>query len=529
MTQLPPTQVAVIGAGINGVAIARDLALRGVRCALIEKADACNGTSAWSTRLIHGGLRYLEFAEVDLVRESLREREILLRCAPHLVQPLPLMIPIYQGARRGPLMIFAGMLAYDLLSFDKSLPWHRMLRASQVESKSPGLLRKGLRGAAIYYDCQVEYAERLVVENLLDARAHGAQLYLYHEVIEIGAGGLQLRDESGQVKSLQADLVVNVTGPWVDQLLQRCGGNLPRQMGGTKGSHLVVDRFEGLPEEALYVENSQDGRPYFIVPWNDQLLIGTTDLRSQEDLDRVKASRQECQYLIEETNRLYPRARLSLDQIHFTYSGVRPLPYTPKGSTAAITRRHQVVEHKELNFPMYSIVGGKLTTYRSLAQEACDIFVRRLGLGKLPCRTARVPLPGYSLLHEPRFTQIFAERHNLSPLTARHLTRTYGAFAEDIALLIRDEAELGRPLCEQSGAIAAEAVYCSQREFVHHLSDFMLRRSLIGWQPDQGRAALAPALDWMARTLGWDAARSQQERENYLRRLEDFQVPAESD
>ncbi len=518
-------QVVVIGAGINGAAIARDLALRGVRCALVDKSDLCYGTSAWTTRLIHGGLRYLEFAEVDLVRESLREREILLRCAPHLVRPLPLMIPIYKGARRGPLMIFAGMLAYDILSFDKSLPWHRMLSSKEVKRRSPGLLAQGLRGAAVYYDAQVEYAERLVVENVLDARQHGCDVFLYHEVIELSRNGVQVRTESGDVKTLEADLIINVTGPWVDELLQRCGGNLPRQMGGTKGSHIVVKRFEGLPEEALYVENQQDGRPYFIVPWNDQLLIGTTDLRSEEKIDEVKASREECQYLIEETNRLYPQAQLSLDTVAFTYSGVRPLPYTPAGSTAAITRRHQVIEHKELDFPLFSVVGGKLTTYRSLAQEACDKILKRLGLGKRPCRTLRSPLPGYALLHEPRFTQIFAERHGLSLETARHLTRTYGARAEDIALLARRQSELAEVVCDQTGALAAEVVWSSQNECVQHLTDFLLRRSLIGWQPGQAQQAIDPCLRWMAQTLDWDSARQQQEKEAYLQRIQHFQVP----
>lgn len=518
-------QVLILGAGINGAGIARDLALRGVRCGLIDKADLCNGTSAWSTRLIHGGLRYLEYAEVDLVRESLREREVLLRNAPHLVRPLPLLIPIYRGARRGPLMIWAGMLAYDLLSFDKSLPMHRMLSARQVRDRSPGLGSDGLRGAAIYYDAQVEYAERLVVENALDAQLHGADLLLYHEVLEIGPQGVRVRNEAGQEEWIKADLVINVTGPWVDQLLQRSPGNYPQQMGGTKGSHLVVDPFPGLPPEALYVEASADGRPYFIVPWNDQILIGTTDLRTDENLDKIVASREECQYLLDETNRLYPQANLSLDKIHFTYSGVRPLPHSPKGKTAAITRRHQVIEHKEAGFPFFSVVGGKLTTFRSLAQEAVDKIFKKLQLPKAPCQTARRPLPGYALLHEPRFTSLYADRHGLSLKTSRHLTRTYGAWAEDIALLAHQQGDLSQVICEQTGAIAAEVVFSCQREKVTHLEDFMLRRSLIAWQPGQGQPAVDAVTALMATVLGWDQRTQEVEKERYLERLKAFQVP----
>lgn len=518
-------QVVIIGAGINGAGIARDLAMRNVRCALVDKADLCNGTSAWSTRLIHGGLRYLEFAEIDLVRESLREREVLLRSAPHLVRPLPLMIPIYRGARRGPFMIWCGMLAYDLLSFDKSLPWHRMLRAPQVTEKTPGLRSQDLRAAAIYYDCQVEYAERLVVENALDARRNGAHLYLYHEVVEVGSQGVRIRNEAGEVDLLQADLVINVTGPWVDQLLQRAPGQAPRQMGGTKGSHIIVPPFPGLPQEALYVEASKDGRPYFIVPWNNQVMIGTTDLRSDEDLDTIQASREECQYLLDETNRLYPQANLTLDRISFTYSGVRPLPYTPKGATAAITRRHHVVEHPEAGFPLFSVVGGKLTTYRSLAQEAVDKILKKLGLGKRPCRTASQALPGHALLHEPRFTQLFAERHHLSATTAAHLTKTYGAAAEEIALLTHEDSALARPICEVTGAIAAEVVWSTRNEEVTHLEDFMLRRSLIGWQAGQGKQAAPVVARWMAQEKGWDEAQQAQEVERYLTRIQRFQVP----
>lgn len=517
-------QVAVIGAGINGAGIARDLALRGIRCALIDKADLCNGTSAWSTRLVHGGLRYLEYAEVDLVRESLREREILLHQAPHLVHPLPLMIPIYQGARRGPLLIWAGMLAYDLLSWDKSLPWHRMLSARETLRRSPGLRSERLRGSAVYYDAQVEFAERLVLENVVDAHRHGCDLYLYHEVVDLQAGKITVQQD-GRSREIGFDVCINVTGPWVDDLLQRCHREFPRQMGGTKGSHIVVDRFAGLPQEALYVEASADGRPYFIVPWNDQLLIGTTDLRTEEDLDRVQASRAECQYLLEETNKLYPQAGLGFEHIHFTYSGVRPLPYTPKGSTASITRRHQVVEHKEAGFPLYSVVGGKLTTYRSLAEEACNKVLKRLGTGPRPCRTRRRPLPGQALLHEETFSKLFAERHGLSESTGRHLTRTYGAWAEEIAVLARQDEVLRTVICSQTGAIAAEVVWSCRHEHVRHVDDFLLRRSLIGWRAGQALAALPAVIRWMALELGWDAARQEKEAERYREVVRRFQVP----
>lgn len=215
----------VIGAGINGSGIARDAAMRGLRVLLLDKGDAGGGTTSWSTRLIHGGLRYLEHREVALVRESLRERERLLRIASHLVRPLPLLIPIYGGDRRGPLLIRAGMLAYDALSYDKSLPRHRMLSRDAALAEAPGLDPSGLRGAALYYDAQVEYAERLAVESMLDARDHGAEVRLYTAVTALDwdggdISGVRARDElTGEEFRFAARAVLNVAGPWVDQVL----------------------------------------------------------------------------------------------------------------------------------------------------------------------------------------------------------------------------------------------------------------------------------------------------------------------
>ncbi len=248
----------VIGAGINGAGIARDAALRGLRVLLLDKGDVASGTTSWSTRLIHGGLRYLEHAEIGLVRESLRERERLLKIAPHLVHPLPLLIPIYQGDARGPLTIRAGMMAYDALSFGKSLPHHQMLDRDAARQRAPGLSADRLRGAALYFDGQAEYPERLALENALDAKAHGADVRTYHEVdeIEVEAGrvsGIAGHDVlTGQRFRARAPIIANVAGPWVDDVL--AGAPITaakRRIGGTKGSHIVVAPFPGVPQDGL--------------------------------------------------------------------------------------------------------------------------------------------------------------------------------------------------------------------------------------------------------------------------------------
>ncbi|MCC2629878.1 MAG: dependent oxidoreductase [Thermomicrobiales bacterium] len=258
----------LIGAGINGSGIARDATLRGLRVLVLDKGDVAGGTTSWSTRLIHGGLRYLEHREVGLVRESLQERERLLRIAPHLVRPLPLLLPIYRGDKRGRLLIRAGMVAYDVLSRGKSLPGHRVLSRAAALGRAPGLAVPGLLGAALYHDAQVEYAERLALENALDARAHGAEIRTYHHVSEIlredervtGVAGNDIL--TGEPFRYAAPVVVNVAGPWVDEVL--AGSNLgqrSRLIGGSKGSHIVIDPFPGAPRDALYAEARQDGRP----------------------------------------------------------------------------------------------------------------------------------------------------------------------------------------------------------------------------------------------------------------------------
>src|SRR5215207_8488362 len=341
--------VVVVGAGVNGCGVARDAAMRGLRVLLLDKGDIAAGTTAASTRLIHGGLRYLEHGEVGLVRESLRERETLLRkVAPHLVRPLPMLVPVYAGRRRGRVRLRAGMLAYDLLSPSKSLPRHRMLDAAEALAYAPGLEPGGLRGAALFYDAQVEYAERLAVENALDARARGATVLTYARVerlpVEGGAArGVVFTDLlGGATHEARASVVLNAAGPWVDEVLEGSGAGGERLVGGTKGSHVVVRAFAGAPRTAVYAEATEDGRPFFVVPWDGKLLVGTTDERYTGDLDRVEADAREIEYLLRETNRAFPSARLTRGDVLYTYSGVRPLPRVAAGEEGAVTRRHFV-------------------------------------------------------------------------------------------------------------------------------------------------------------------------------------------
>jgi glycerol-3-phosphate dehydrogenase len=394
--------VIIIGAGINGAGIARDAAMRGLKVLLVDKSDPGSGTTSASTRLIHGGLRYLEHYEFGLVRESLRERETLLKIAPHLVRPLPITIPIYKHSRRGRATIRAGMIAYDLLSIGKSLPRHRMLSRRETLKQLPGLNPEGLLGSALYYDAQVEFPERLVLENVLAAREHGAEVLTYTRVTKLLTEGdsvstVEFVCEDGQTSCVRADVVVNATGPWVDRLLEQAPVQSPRLIGGTKGSHIVVPAFDGAPTTAIYIEAQSDRRPFFIIPWNGNYLIGTTDVRFEDDPDEVRSEPWEIDYLLAETNRAFPSVQLTREHILFTYSGVRPLARTGDKDEQSITRRHFIREHPRLR-NLLSIVGGKLTTYRSLAEECVNTVFRKLGRPSPPCRTAEVLLPGVSRL-----------------------------------------------------------------------------------------------------------------------------------
>lgn len=385
-------EIVIIGAGINGAGIARDAAMRGLKVLLIEKGDPGAGTTSASTRLIHGGLRYLEHFEFGLVRESLSEREILLRIAPQLVKPLPIAIPIYKDGNRGRLTIRAGMILYDLLSWGKSLPNHRMLSRRQTLERWPGLNPAGLAGSALYYDAQVEFPERLVEANVRSARASGAQVLTHTRVTSFAVqhgkvSGIGFMSEAGHERFAEAVLVINAAGPWIDLVLERAPVESPKLIGGTKGSHLIVPPFPSAPSNAIYLEARSDGRPIFIIPWNELYLIGTTDVRFEGDPDDVRCEPWEIDYLLAETNLAFPNARLRRETILDTYSGVRPLPVTDEKDEQSITRRHFIREHPRLP-NLLSIVGGKLTTYRSLAEECVDLIYRKLGKHPPPCQTA---------------------------------------------------------------------------------------------------------------------------------------------
>ncbi len=503
----------VIGGGINGVAIARDAAMRGMTVVLLEREDFGSGTSAWSSRLIHGGLRYLEYREFGLVRESLRERQRLLRNAPHLVKPLPMVIPMYEGAKRGPAKIRAGMALYDALSFDKSVPRFHFDDADSVLAELPGLDPSGLKGGATFYDAQVTFPERLVIEQAISAWSHGAHLANRARVTGIRNDGAVVRgvlvtdDLTGERFELSGRIVVNVAGPWVDQVLLGgpANGARKRLIGGTRGSHLVVERWNGAPDDAIYYESRSDQRPILIIPWNGMVMIGSTDIRFEGDLDRVTATDQEIDYLLAEVNALYPDLNLAGSDILYSYAGIRPLPYTQGSTSGAITRRHFIHDHAPQMRGLWSIVGGKLTTHRSLAEEVVDKAVRALGKSAR-CETANAQFPGARGVVDAHFAAGFrqhAREIGLEERTADRLSGLYGVQADRILDRVRSDPSSAGVVDEASGAIIAEVIHAVRAEMATSLKDVLLRRTMLAYGATAGIGQDLTVLEIGGKAVGW--------------------------
>ena len=524
--------VIVLGGGINGSAIARDAAMRGLTVLLIEKDDVSNATSAWNSRMVHGGIRYLEHYEFDLVRESLREREWLLHAAPHLVKPLPFLMPFQRRNKRSPWLLRMGMLAYDVLSYDKSLPHFRLYGKRGALAKAPGLDPAQLRGGALFYDAQVDFAERLSVENVLSAREHGAQVLTHTKATRLlvegrTVVGVEYSDQlSGATSSARARVTVNATGPWADELLEGLPDHDKPLIGGTKGTHLVVDPFPGAPTGgcAMYYEAASDGRPVLVIPWQGRFLIGSTDIRYHGDPGAVTADQGEIEYILTETNLLMPSAGLTRDSVRFVYTGVRPLPFDPKDDPAKITRHHVVKDHAPAVEGLVTIVGGKLTTFRSLGQDATDRVVRKLGAGKRRSTTRKEKLPGGATADYAAFASAFRASTELGEQAATRLLSIYGVRAAQVVALARDEKGLDRVFDAGSGALAAELVYALRVESARTLTDVIMRRTMLGLDPDLPIASVEAAAAILAKHEGWERGRAAREVDAYVKYAARFRL-----
>ncbi|MFJ5862640.1 glycerol-3-phosphate dehydrogenase [Pseudarthrobacter sp. NPDC092439] len=525
-----PFDVVVVGAGINGLGIARDAALRGLRVVLLEQDDICSGVSAWSGRLVHGGLRYLEHRDFALVRESLRERELLFRLAPHLVKPLRLIMPLSSHSRRPAWLIRIGMFLYDALSFDKKTQGHEVLNRDAILRRFPGISPDGLRGAVVFTDGQVEYAERLCTEVALAAAGAGAVIRtkarVEEPVMEGGrVVGVRYRNTlTDEMHEVRAPIVLNVAGPWIDRIFRRGAPEQPRLNGGTKGSHLIVDPFPGAPDDVVYYESKTDGRLVLVIPWMGRYLIGTTDLRFDRDPGEARCDADEMDYLLGEVNELIPTAKLTPADVLFTYSGVRPLPYAPDVEEWEIPRSHVLHDHAPDLPGLITVVGGKLTTYRQLAQDAIDDVFKRLGRKSPKCVTASLPLPGAAGDFTAARTAL--GREGLDGRTVERLLALYGTRALDV-ISEADTAGGGYPVLDPAtGALEAEILLAVRHEFAQTLTDVLARRMLLAFEPGHGLDVVERAAAVMGDECGWDSERQAAEIRGYREWLERLAVPA---
>lgn len=478
----------VIGGGINGLGAAADAASRGLTVLIVEKGDWGGGTTSASSRLIHGGLRYLQYGEMDLVRESLRERGTLTRQRPHLIHPISLLIPAYKNAPTPKWMIGTGLFLYDVLARDPLFPHPAPLTVSRMREREPGLQTNGLTGGFSYPDAQVEFPERVCVELVQETRAMGGQAKNHTRVTALRQDktgrviGAILHDElTGEMGEVDAKLIINAAGPWLDVVTRTLSVPPPQLIGGTWGTHLVLPMRSGGPKGSLYATARKDGRPFFLLPWDDRLLVGTTDVKfTGTDPDELKMADWEVQYLLDETNHLFPGANYSPADVQVTTTGVRPLPASGDKAAGAITRRHYLVNHEEKHniAGLASIVGGKLTTYRSLAEEVVNTVFKLLNRPPVPCSTGVIgdvtPVP--ELVKAARLEM---EKLNLPPAHAEQLVGLYGPAYADVLARVKNDPTLGRPLGSNTPHLEAQVVHAVQSEEAQTVADIVSRRLML--------------------------------------------------
>ena len=529
-----PLDVLVVGGGVVGTGAALDAVSRGLTVGLLEQRDLASGTSSRSSKLVHGGLRYLEMFDFGLVREALEERGLLLtRLAPHLVRPVPFLYPLHRTVQRP--YVGAGLALYDVLAmagkYEMGLPKHKHLFRKQVARIAPDLRTDDLSGAVRYYDCQVDDA-RLVVTLARTAAHHGTLVATRTRVtgfLRDGARvvGVRATDlETGTDLEVRARTVLNATGVWTDDVERLLGGTPSLDVEASKGIHLVVPR-DRIRSECGFTTKTEKS-VLFVIPWGRHWIIGTTDTAWDLDLAHPAASRTDIEYLLGHVNTML-KVPLDHTDVEGVYAGLRPLlagkPGRGVGSggegevaTSKVSREHTVVSPAP---GLVLIAGGKLTTYRVMARDAVDLAVR--GWPEVaPSHTERVPLLGADgFLTRTNQRVSLSRRSGLEVGRIDHLLGRYGGLVDELLALVAARPELGVPLPGAEDYLSAEIVYAVTHEGARHLDDVLARRTRISIETfDRGTVAVTAAADLMATELGWDRARRDDEVDHYLRRVE---------
>ena len=527
--------VLVVGGGITGAAAARDAAGRGLTVALVDAADFAQGTSSRSSRLVHGGLRYLETYDFALVFEASAERRRLLTgLAPHLVHPLPVVFPVYAGGPTPFWMLQAGMWLYDALSLFRNIHRHRTLSPDDVRREEPGLAHDRLSGAAMYYDAAVDDA-RLTLANARGAHEAGAVVVSHSEVVSFfrengKLAGARVRDRIGGGEAdVRARVIVNATGPWSDEVRRLADPDVKPRLRPTKGVHILVERARVGNRHAITFQSPIDRRVMFVLPWGDFTYVGTTDTDYRGSPADVRADVADVDYLLTSANSIFPGARLTRTDVVSTWAGIRPLlaPRASGASESATSREHEIWWDRS---GLLTIAGGKLTTYRVMAEHVVDRAARRLKeafkveSGISP--TEHLPLPGAPDGPWDDFlARIRAEAAalGLGEAVGEHLARAYGEDADELLAAIRADRSLGARLVDSLPYLWAEVPHAVRREMAMTLEDLLVRRLHVFYESRDGGLSIARAVAVRMAAedaIGWDAAEVDRQVERYRAAVE---------
>ena len=537
----------IVGGGINGLAAAWDATLRGLKVALVEKADFGGQTSSATLKIVHGGLRYLQHLDFVRMRESIRERSTLLRIAPHLVSPLPFLVPTYGHLLASKEALSAAMLINDLVSWDRNrglpdparqLPAGRYLSKRETLALAPGIAERGLTGGVIFHDGQMYNSERLTLAFALAAAERGADLANYVAAVRLlrqdrRVTGARVCDlETGAKFDVRAAVTANMTGPWSDLLIGLLDRpDPPRRVVRSKGIQIVAPLL--YPRVAVAVPSTykdpdailaRGNRNFFITPWRGVSLIGTTDTVYEGDPDDFRITGGDLRAFIDEINQSLPAAQLRRDQVPFAFGGLRPITEKNIDTGSKVARKYEIYDHAaDLGVTgLFTVIGVKYTTCRLLAEKVVTLVFHKLDRPAPAAVTAQTPLAGGRIERWDAFERdaVAAAPAGVSAQTMRHLAHSYGTGYGVILDLVRVQPAAAALLSGSSEVIAAEVLHAARAEAALHLTDVVLNRTDLGSQGHPGRAALAACADLMARELGWPAARRASELAAAERRFE---------
>jgi glycerol-3-phosphate dehydrogenase len=537
--------VLIVGAGINGIGTFRDLALNGVDVLMVDRGDFCSGASATSSHMAHGGIRYLENGEFRLVQEAVRERNRMIMNAPHLVKPLPTTIPIFKfwsgllnaplkfinlldrPSERGAFVIKFGLMMYDsFTSKQKTVPTHEFHGRTKSLELFPKM-NPEIQYTATYFDGQILSPERYSVELTIDGANEGehAKALNYVSVVGFKNKEVVLRDEVTKKEFLiKAKLIVNAAGPWIDPV-NKAMGIKGKYVGGTKGSHLVIDHPEmrkAIRDNEVFFEN-KDGRIVLIFPFYDKLIIGTSDLPN-DDPDTARCTPDEEKYFFEMVSRVFPSLKLSPKNIVFRFSGVRPLEYQHAKTTGQITRDHSIKEDLVSGIPVYSLVGGKWTSYRAFSEQVADKAMALLGVAR-KANTESLAIGGGKGLPKgdaeiKDYVAVVVKKTGVTKNIATALFGRYGTLAEKVALKVKEVGD--KPLKSLPDWQVGEVEYLIETEKALHVEDILVRRSTLAWLGNAKKSTVEEMADIFARKYKWSAAEKKAEINRTYAELEDL-------